>query len=62
MRTSHSAYWASWVDCVPMIARRHPVIAAQMIHNMELGPTILSLLSLGDVARTILDMGVEVPF
>ena len=45
-----------------MIARRHPVIAAQMIRSMELGPTIPSLLSLGDVARTILDMGgVEVP-
>ena len=57
VRTSHSAYWASWADCVPMIARRHPVVAAQMIRSMELGPTIPSLLSLGDAARTILDMG-----
>ena len=62
VRTSHSAYWASWADCVPMIARRHPVVAAQMIRSMELGPTIPSLLSLGDAARTILDMGgYEVP-
>ena len=53
---------ASWADCVPMIARRHLVIVAQMIRSMELGPTIPSLLSLGDVARTILDVGgVEVP-
>ena len=43
-----------------MIARRHPVVAAQMIRSMELGPTIPSLL--GDAVRTILDVGgYEVP-
>ena len=62
VRTSPSAWWASWADCLPMIARRHPVVAAQVVRSMELAPTIPSLLSLGDAARTILDMGgYEVP-
>ena len=43
VRTSRSAYWASLADCLPMIARRHPVVAAQVIRSMELGPTIPSL-------------------
>ena len=44
-----------------MIARRHPVVAAEVIRSMELGPTIPSLLSLGDAARTTLDMVMRCP-
>jgi len=35
-RLAQAAYWASWADCLPMIHRRHPDIAAFMQQTLDL--------------------------
>ena len=51
VRTSHPASWASWADCLPMINKRHPEVAAQIMQSLEDGPTSPTLRSLSEVAR-----------
>ena len=38
-RTSKPAYWASWADCLSMIQRRHPHVAAALVTELESNPT-----------------------
>ena len=35
VRTSPSAYWASWSDSLPMIKARHPEVADSILHLMH---------------------------
>jgi hypothetical protein len=35
-RLAQAAYWASWADCLPMIHRRHPAIAAYCRQALDL--------------------------
>ena len=34
-RVSGPAHWASWVDCLPMIHARHPLVATVLLHHFE---------------------------
>ena len=34
-RTSVSAYWASWADCLPMMFARHPEVASRLVRQLE---------------------------
>ena len=38
-RTSKPAYWASWADCLSMVQRRHPHVAAALVTELEGSPT-----------------------
>ena len=42
-RTSKPAYWASWADCLSMVQRRHPHVAAVLVTELEGSPTSPSL-------------------
>ena len=33
--SSSPAGWASWVDCLPMVKERHPVIAGELLHALD---------------------------
>ena len=35
VRVAVPAYWASWVDCTPMIFNRHPDVANLFVHELE---------------------------
>ena len=35
--TSQSAFWASWSDCLHMIAERHPAVARDVVRRLEEG-------------------------
>ena len=37
VRTSESAYWASWADCIPMMRERHPEVAIEFVTRLEAG-------------------------
>ena len=37
-RTSKPAYWASWADCLSMVQRRHPHVAAALVTELEGSP------------------------
>ena len=37
VRTSESAYWASWADCLPMIEEMHPEVATEFVTRLEAG-------------------------
>ena len=37
-RTSKPAYWASWADCLSMVQRRHPHVAAVLQHRRPSKP------------------------
>ena len=34
-RVSTPAYWASWADCLSMIHKRHPIVCAALVHELE---------------------------
>ena len=38
VRTSKAAYWASWADCLSMVQRRHPQVAAALVTELEGDP------------------------
>ena len=35
VRTSESAYWASWADCLPMMREGHPEVAREFVTRLE---------------------------
>ena len=37
-RTSPSAFWASWADCLPMVQKRHPEVAACIVEMLNNDP------------------------
>ena len=37
VRTSESACWASWADCLPMMRERHPKVAREFVTRLEAG-------------------------
>ena len=37
VRTSESAYWASWADCLHMMQERHPEVAREFVTRLEAG-------------------------
>ena len=38
VRTSPSAFWASWADCLPMVQKRHPEVAACIVERLSNQP------------------------
>ena len=43
VRTSPSAFWASWADCLPMVQKRHPEVApciVEMLNNHPRTPRL----------------------
>ena len=61
-RTSKPAYWASWGDSLAMIRRRHPVVADQLVHQLEEHPETPFLRAAADTRRELLGvMGFEPP-
>ena len=42
-RTSKPAYWAIWADCLSMVQRRHPHVAAALVTELQGSPTSPSL-------------------
>ena len=61
-RTSKPAYWASWGDSLAMIRRRHPVVADQLVHQLEGHPETPFLRAAADTRRELLGvMGFEPP-
>ena len=37
VRTSESAYWASWPECLPMMQERHPEVDREFVTRLEAG-------------------------
>ena len=37
VRTSPSAFWASWADCPHMVHQRHPAASALLVHHLDGG-------------------------
>ena len=35
VRTSPSAFWASWADCLHMVHQRHPAVSALLVHHLD---------------------------
>ena len=44
-RTSVSAYWASWADCLPMMFARHPDVACRIVQQLEGAASSVRVLS-----------------
>ena len=38
VRTSPSVFWASWADCLPMVQKRHPEVAACIVERLSNQP------------------------
>ena len=52
-RTSVSAYWASWADCLPMMFARHPEVASQIVQQLEGHPDSPFLAAAASSARVL---------
>ena len=35
LRTRVAAFWASWSDCLSMIRARHPIVAAELVRQLQ---------------------------
>ena len=61
-RTSKPACWASWGDSLAMIRRRHPIVADQLVHQLEGHPETPFLRAAADTRRELIGvMGFEPP-
>ena len=56
LRTSRSADWASWADCLPMIHERHPAVAAALVEHLE-NPGTPCLQAVASAARDLTGVG-----
>ena len=52
-RTRVPAFWSSWADCLGMIHKRHPDVAAQLVHHLEGYPNTPSLQAAAGAARSL---------
>ena len=52
-RTSVSAYWASWADCLPMMFARHPEVTSQIVQQLEGHPNSPFLAAAASSARAV---------
>ena len=52
-RTLVPAFWSSWADCLGMIHKRHPDVAARLVHHLEGHPNTPSLQAAAGAARSL---------
>ena len=57
VRTSPSAFWASWADCLPMISARHPAVADMIIRELDGHPVTPCLSAASRIARDLVGVG-----
>ena len=61
-RTSQSAFWASWADCLHMVHQRHAPVADLLVHQLESGSETPHLGAAVQAARALEGVqGFEVP-
>ena len=53
LRVREPAYWSSWMDCLPTIHKRHPVVAHQLVDESEGQPTTPFLSAAAEAARNL---------
>ena len=53
VRTSESAHWASWADCLPMMRERHPEVAREFVTRLEPGVETQCLGAAATTARNL---------
>ena len=53
VRTSESAYWASWADCLPMMQERHPEVAREFETRLEAGVETTCLGAVATASRNL---------
>ena len=51
LRVREPAYWSSWMDCLPTIHKRHPVVANQLVDELEGQPTTPFLSAAAEAVR-----------
>ena len=62
VRVSEPAYWASWMDTMPVIRKRHPEIAERLVAEFERGPHTPFLRAAVDAQRSLTGtLGFEPP-
>ena len=62
VRTSPSAFWASWADCLLIISARHPAVADMIIRELVGHPVTPCLSAASRIARDLVgDGGFEPP-
>ena len=53
VRTSESACWASWADCLPMMRERHPEVAREFVTRLDAGVETQCLGAAATAARNL---------
>ena len=57
VRTSPSAFWASWADCFPMISARHPAVVDMIIRELDGHPVTPCLSAASRIVRDLVGVG-----
>ena len=61
-KTRMPAFWSSWADCLEMIRKRHPDVAARLVHHLEGHPNTPSWQAAIGAARSLRGVqGFELP-
>ena len=58
LQTPSEGAWANWSDNLAMIRRRHPIVAAQLVEQLEGHPQTSFLLAAADARRQLQLAGV----
>ena len=53
LRVREPAYWSSWMDCLPTIHKRHPMVANQLVDELEGQPTTPFLSAAAEATRNL---------
>ena len=53
LRVREPACWSSWMDCLPTIHKRHPVVANQLVDELEGQPTTPFLSAVAEAVRNL---------
>ena len=53
VRTSNSAFWASWADSLPMVRERHPEVADLVVDALDSDPATPILSAVVEAARAV---------
>ena len=53
LRVREPAHWSSWMDCLPTTHKRHPVVANQLVDELEGQPTTPFLSAAAEAARNL---------
>ena len=61
VRTSNSAYWASWADSLPMVRERHPGVADMIVDTPESDPATPIFFTVVEAVRAIQVANFEPP-